>query len=285
MQHLLEILSAGLFALAGAALILLGIARWTREPARGPVRPGPAILLFNGPHLVDASPAARRLLDGEHGPGSLPTLLDLLSRSFGSDLAERIAALSPSGRLRLTPAGVGTLEAHRDGSMLRLTLHSDEPVPAPLDRLLLEAAREELALLRGIAEAAPQPICALDPAGRMVWANRAYLDLVGVAHPGAANPPPLFSSPSGLGAGGVHHRREALVLPGHKEPLWFEVATVPRKSGTLHFASDVGALVGRSRRGSTSCRLWPRPSPTCPPALPSSTVSGGSSCSTPRSWT
>jgi hypothetical protein len=51
------------------------------------------VLLFNEPDLVDASPAARRLLDGEHGPGSLPALLNLLSRRFGSDLGERIADL------------------------------------------------------------------------------------------------------------------------------------------------------------------------------------------------
>jgi PAS domain-containing protein len=141
--------------------------------------------------------------------------------------------------------GHGTLEAEAEGSALRLTLRAAAAGEPPLDRLLLEAAQEELALLRGLAEAAPQPIWATDADHRLVWANRAYLDLAdraaaGRDPPGGPHWPcvPLFAP-----TGDPPRRREALLLPDGGEPLWFDVTEVPREGGTLGVATEVSDLV------------------------------------------
>lgn len=256
MLHSLEVVSAALFALVGASLIMLAITRWTRVPAEGLslASYGNAVFLFQGPNLVDASPAARRLLRGQGRDGTdLAALLALLSKSFGADLGQRIAALPAAGRLLLaSPGGEGTLEAQEEGGALRLTLHLDESRGSVFDRLSLEIAQEELALLRGIAEDAPQPIWALDEAGRLVWANRAYLELADLVHgvgregpatPGAWPIAPIFAPSENPSEGRVHRQREALPLPGRERPLWYDVTTVRQSPGTLHFGADVGDLV------------------------------------------
>lgn len=260
MAYSLEIFSAGLFALLGAWLILLGSGRWLRapEPARPPTSRGAAVFLFEGEQLVDASPAGRRLLDRRgRAEGDLSALADLLSRDFGPDLRDRIGALPGAGQLRLPSlTGIGVLEAQEEGGTLRVTLRLEEEGDTALDRLSLQAAEEELALLRGIAEDAPQPIWALDASGAVVWANRAYLDLADAvraidgtepadpaalrsAWPAAA----IVEAPEDLAEGQVHRRRIPLARAGRGEPLWFDVTSVGRGTGSLNFAVDVGSLV------------------------------------------
>lgn len=240
------VLGAGLFAVAGAAIILVVIARWSRTPgALGTA--APAVFLFEGEALVDASPPARRFLaaQGPRGQGRA-VLLALLSRGWGADLAQRLAARTGRGALRLSSeTGHGTLEAEGEGGALRLTLRAEEPGEPPLDRLLLEAAQEELGWLRGLADAAPQPIWAADAGRHLAWANRAYLDLADRADAGADAPDgprwpatPLFSPTEG-----APRHREALLLPDVAEPLWFDVTEVPREGGTLGVATEVSDLV------------------------------------------
>lgn len=208
---------------------------------------------------MDASPVAHRILARqEPGLSDLAGLVTLLSRRFGSDLGSQVANLPAAGRLLFASSrGDEILEAEEQGGALRLVLGLGEQGEAVIDRLLLEASRKELALLRGITEDAPQPIWAMDTSERVVWANRAYLDLADLARPA---PPAERSAPSRASGtawpaaalfvprpGGaeerLHRRREALALPGREEPLWFDVTTVRRGAGTLHFAADVGGLV------------------------------------------
>lgn len=248
MQHVLDILSAGLFALAGAALVLLGIARWTRGPVHVPDRPDPAVLIFEGPDLIDASPSVRPLLNDGGAVKDLPSVLEFLAHGFGADLADRVAALPPDGQLRLTAVTAGTLEASADGARLRLALHQGAGATA-LDGLRLEAARHELTLFRTIAEAVPQPAWVLGPAGGIAWTNRAYRDLAHqVRGPDArsaetAGSAPLFPSVKRTPEANTPPERVALSVEGRNEPLWFEVTAIPHGGGTVHFASDVSALV------------------------------------------
>jgi PAS domain-containing protein len=165
-----------------------------------------------------------------------------------------------------------------DGA-LRLLLRLDDPEGAA-GRLALEVAQAELAQLRALAEDAPGPIWALDAAGHPVWANWAYLQLADLAQGGKgaqasrAGPPgerpdhrpdhrpperppsawparPLFEPPTGLVEGQAETRRMSLQLPGKPDPEWFDVTSVRRGTGSVHFATDVGRLVGAEASRST----------------------------------
>ncbi len=103
MLHSLDVIGTGLFAFLRASLIVGGLSVWTR--AVRPVRPSSGdamVFLFEGQDLVDATPTARRLLRAQAlGPSELESLLRLLSRGFGADLGQRLAALPLGGRLSL----------------------------------------------------------------------------------------------------------------------------------------------------------------------------------------
>ncbi|HVG46712.1 MAG TPA: PAS-domain containing protein, partial [Rubellimicrobium sp.] len=255
----LEIIGAGLFAFVGAALIIGGLTLWTRRAAswRLPSLGEPTVFLFEGQDLVDATPAARRLLLAQ-GPGDsdLARLLAFLARGFGVDLGRRLAGLPPGGRLSFpSPSGAGLLEVAEEGGALRLTLRPDDRGGSVVDRLSFDAAQEELLLLRGLAEDAPQPIWMLDGAGALTWANRAYLTLADQAgdlpgDPGRAAlirtawpATPLFERSADLREGHLHQERLPLALPGWKEALWYDVTSIRRGSGSLHFAADVSGLL------------------------------------------
>lgn len=271
-------LAAGLgvatFALASATLIILLLGRWSdagttasrikRSGRRsvGGEETSLAIFLFEGEELVDATPAAHRLLRGIEPRGSdLAALLALLSRRVGSDLASRLRRLTPSERLRLPLiVGPGSLEIENLATGLRLTL--DIPDAAQdavegadgLDRLRLDAALDELATLRSLAHDAPQLIWSLDASGDLSWANTAYLALADLVRPDLAHlapegagpvwpANPLFEVPPGLGEGQADTRRLSLALPGLESPQWFDVTSVRRGGGHVHFATDTGNLV------------------------------------------
>lgn len=201
-HHSLELVGAGLLGFAGACLVVMGLTRWTR--GRAATRPAPrqdgTVFLFEGQDLIDATPAARRLLRGQtRGPSDLARLLTVLAKSYGPDLAERLSALPEGGRLVVpSSTGLGTLEATEDTGALRLVLGNEEARGTALDRLSLQAAQEELEFLRTLAEVAPQPIWALDAGGMVVWANRAYLALAD-----AARAPSGDAAEASLGSQGI----------------------------------------------------------------------------------
>ncbi|WP_051521595.1 PAS-domain containing protein [Rubellimicrobium mesophilum] len=257
-MHLLDAIGAGIFAFSGALLIVWGLTLWTRRP---PVvarrRSDPIVFLFEGQDLVDATPAARRLLRGQpEGGPDLAKVLRLLERGFGPDLGPRLAELPSGGRLSLaSPNGAGAVEVAEEGGALRLTLRPDGVGASAIDTLAFDAAREELQLLRGLAEDSPHPIWTLDVRGELTWANRAYLALADIASVRPGDPDgatvaraawpvqPLWDSPTDLAEGRPLQERLALASPDSEEPLWYDVTSVRRGPGSLHFATDVTSLV------------------------------------------
>ncbi len=250
----MEVLGAALFALTGAALIVLLLARWSLLLSTARVVEGSrtAEFLFEGDRLVEVTPAGRSLLRGSRRGGSdLPSVLESLRPLFGSEVAQRIAALPRSGRFLVgAPSGEGTLEAQEEEGALRLTLRLGESDEIQLDRLRLEDARNEAALLRGIAEDLPTAIWGLDTSGTLVWANRAYLSLADQVR--AAGRPelagraretwptaPIFETPAALSHGEVRENRRPLRLADHEHDSWFEVTSLGRGTGTLHVAAPV----------------------------------------------
>ena len=86
MYHSLELVGAGLLGFEGACLVVMGLTRWTRGRAVAPpaTRQDGTVVLFEGQDLIDATPAARRLLRGQaRGATDLARLLSVLARSYG----------------------------------------------------------------------------------------------------------------------------------------------------------------------------------------------------------
>jgi PAS domain-containing protein len=258
--HALDVIGVGLFAFLGASLIVGVLALWTRAPVAVPAparRPEVAVYLFEGQRLVDATPAARRALRAQAGgEPDLTKLLRLLGRGFGTDLERRLAGLATGGRLSLaSPTGAGILDLAEEGGALRLTLRPDGAGASAIDRLSLDAAREELELLRGLAQDAPHPIWTLGAGGELTWANRAYLALADLAKAPPDKPERaaalraswpldlLFEPPAGLSEGQLRQERLPLAPPDGEEPFWYDVTSVRRGAGSLHFATDVSSLV------------------------------------------
>ncbi|TNC74322.1 PAS-domain containing protein [Rubellimicrobium roseum] len=250
----LEVLGVASVALAGAAMIVLALEHRLRSgPSTGTAQPdGRAVLLFEQGTLVDATPGAQRLLQQTARVGSdLSRLATALARGFGPDLEQRLAGLPRFGRLVLaSPHGAGTLEIADEGRALRVTLAPDATAGSAVDLLALRAAEAELDLLRGLAEAAPQPIWMMDERGGLAWANQAYLALADRAAglpEGAATAAwpaqPLFPVPADLAEGERRLQRLSLPAPPDGEPSWHDVTSLRRGEGSLHFATDVGDLV------------------------------------------
>lgn len=258
MLEALTIVGLGLVALLGASGIVFSLERWTRTKAlRALSLNGQAVFLFECGELMDASPAARRLLEGaRRAESDLERLTSILTQGFGSDLGQRLEALTSASRLLLvSSSGAGTLEAVMAAGRLRLTLALDGLGVSAVDGLALEAAEAELMLLRGLAEAAPQPIWIVDGEGHVSWANPAYLalaDRVRAPSDGFEGAElacaiwplvPLFETPLEPTEDPCTQDRLSIVPMSGGEALWYDVTTVWRGDYSLHLATDVGDLV------------------------------------------
>lgn len=221
-------------ALSGLAVLVLALG-WLRQ-GRGMAPPMPgarAALLFEGEKLVDAAgltAAADRLHDAARQ--GRRAALALLGEHFPT-LESRLAAAE--GDIRITLAartGTDRLVVERRDAFTRLTLTSE---PEPGTGLHIAALERELQVLRTISKECPQPIWREDGQGRVIWANRAYLDLADrlLVTDGEDAPPwplqPLF------GAAGA----ALLTLPGEEEPRHFDITRHSRDGVTTGFASDV----------------------------------------------
>ncbi|NDV02655.1 PAS-domain containing protein [Pseudoroseicyclus tamaricis] len=222
-----------------------------RGPARGRVSAERAVLLFESETLIDASTGAAEYLPPAPLPGmaeaasDLQRLVGALDESFPG-IGEMIDDVAPGERRRLEGAfGESRAELSRWCNRLRIAIIHDrgETMPPPP---AMAAAMEELEVLRSIGDAAPLPIWKVDSAGRICWANSAYLSLCETMRPveeegGRDWPPPLlFES---LGAppqedDPVTHRRE-LMLPGTARPQCFDITLVRRGGEVLAYAIDV----------------------------------------------
>lgn len=225
-----------------------GSARQLMREAEGTVA-----VLLDGAEVEDATPPARRLLLApglSAGPGGeREALVQTLSRSF-PDLRARLDAIEEDGRCQLVSAtGPEWIDLEYWDGLVRLTLHgSDEGgAGAALNPLALAALEEELETLRALAEDSPQLIWQQDAQGCVTWANRAYLDLE--ADPGSAEavrwPPrrlfPGIAAPEE--AGDRDRRRVQLFLPHRDAAPWFDIISLRRGPGSIHFATDATTVV------------------------------------------
>jgi len=251
--------------MAGVSLLGALAALWLA--ARLPAWPRPAVsphgddtteetvLLFDGAGaLVDATPSARQLLEtveaaGDGAPAAaaagsaFAAFLGRLAPRF-PDLPSRLDRLDAEGRVSADSLdGAARLRLARLGEVTRLAL-VDLPgqVAEGIDRQSLAALEADLALMRRIVAGMPVLAWQQDDCGRVIWANRAYLEAL-------------------AGAGGVSP--EALVWP--LAPVFDEAALrgILREGGTRRLAVT-GPGGGRNW---FDCSLLPGAAPGAAPLL------------------
>lgn len=207
-----------------------------------------AVFLFDGDTLVDASPGARRLLSMIGGDATpWQRLIAFLSPRF-PDMEARLATLPSSGNLSLAPtdpAAVSfSLQADWRGGLtrVRLTDRSSTTTAAEYDSLALRALEDEVSNLRSVVASTPALMWQENPAGEVMWANRAYLTaLLGNARDDLSLIWPLPRLFQDLPAPKDGVSREQIDLRG--KPHWFDVTRIGTATATYFFATSADAAV------------------------------------------
>lgn len=245
----LAVVSSSLLVCGAVALVLIGfVPRRTGQPASPDVSEQDAVFVFREEDLVDCSDRGRQLLASIMAASpdktrELDHLLEYLEPRF-TDLRQHLRELVACGALELQShddSGL-VLKAMRKNGLthLRLTDTCAEGALVALDRLSFDAMRDELDTLRDVVGHVPVLSWRVDDAGRVVWANTAYIDTfltVDAGRSGLTWPlPNLFGDTTP-----DEHSRLSLDMPDHT--AWFCHAQAPGRSGQLHFATPIDLTV------------------------------------------
>ena len=204
-----------------------------------------AVFLFNNTELVDANERGesliRSLSGAENEAEAEENPWQRLSRFLGSafpDMNAQLAALADEGQINLEAvddSGFKLRAEWLDGTA-RLTLcdtHAEEG-SVILDRLSFRAMEDELAMLRATTEQSPILNWRENAQGQIVWANGAYMRLLGEIHEGEVVSwplPRLF--PLGEPTTG---QRVGLPCGPNGHERWFDLTRSADDKGNLVFA-------------------------------------------------
>uniref|UniRef100_UPI00404873D3 PAS-domain containing protein n=1 Tax=Yoonia sp. TaxID=2212373 RepID=UPI00404873D3 len=251
---LLDLLAIGATAFAAATLfwglaLLLGRASKPDANISYPAMAQIAFLL-EGDTVIDATPQAMSLLNLPDK--KIPTrdcIIAALRDTFptlGEALDTDLTAPT------IIDASDGTA-AWLDLKPLKGRIRISVGIPyGAIDTTLktLQDAREdgELATLREMANHAPIIMWRNDPAGRLVWANDAYLaanDACADVTDGAPKMPclPLFKDLSDAPVTGTSASRTSLQIRNSAGPRWYDITTHKSDAGTMQYAIDADPIV------------------------------------------
>jgi len=238
-----------------AALIL--VTRTLREAATSAtvaVADAPEVVfLFDGETLVDASPAAFRLLNATPLRGSdISRLVGFLAPRF-PDLHDKVMASNELDALDMVSSdGLTRLRVGVGGGRMRMRL-DDTPAeqgPCP-DRHTFLALTDEVSVHRQIEAAMPVPVWRQLADGRVTWANATYLDL---ARQTAGNEEPetgltrLFDVTGPAALASVGALREQIQLANEEQPRWFDCIAQPHGSDFLFTAIPADRILHAERK-------------------------------------
>lgn len=254
---LLDLAAMGLFATIGAGalfVMLLNLDRRKGGPdlhiddtANGPV------FLFRNQNLIDATHDALAMIAPHiQKMTEYEAALHVLGLHFPK-LHETLAA-HQTGKVVVHDGCPDALAVavERAGSTLRLTISGKvgdrtTNVSEVIER---DVRLSELAMLRELTQHTPQLIWQENKAGRLIWANHAYLmfsdrltepnDASAPTWPNKSIFPDLQDNATPKG---TSNRRVAVMLPDKSAEHWFDVTSVKQDEGFLHFATDANAAV------------------------------------------
>ncbi|WP_435702720.1 PAS-domain containing protein [Yoonia sp.] len=224
-------LSVALIALAGAVVIIAVLAHLRSRTLRQNEQDADAVvLLFSDGALLDATPAAHDIF-GDAG-AKLGTLVDLLDHRF----PELCAILQDK------PDGICQLDCPEDDMIwaevrcsqntVRIAFFGNTQSLIPDDG---QKARQDGQLMQDIRAFSPQMVWQEDQSGRIVWANTAFERFAEDRNPA------LFARFDRNVEDGTQKRQRVACLDDANH--WFDVTTIKRDGGLLHFANDATALV------------------------------------------
>lgn len=208
------------------------------------------VFLFDGEHLVDATPSAKTLLATSQTLGGPWVKVLAYLVTYFPNAESQLQRLSVEGSLTLasTP-GMGNpmiLQAEIRGGLTRVMLvdpESDAEHPAQ-DLLALRAMTDELDFLRETVSKAPILIWRERANGDVTWANGAYLLRVGdVGEAGQDLTwplPRLFDRTASTQ--GMTGQRQKLTLSGGRA-AWYDLNMVGEGDARLIFALPADAAV------------------------------------------
>ena len=250
----LDLIIATLAATVGAGILLLILWRLDARPkattlsssnaATGPV------FLFRDRLLIDATPDAQAMIAPHTDQlDELDAALHVLSSHFPT-LRE---ILDDEGitqtRIKGRDADGLWIDVDRAGGRLRLAVKGQTGATAS-DVIERDVRLSELAMLRDMTQHSPQLIWQEDCSGRLIWANHTYLTFCDKVHstaPGDTSAWPdvsLFPDlHSKLATRESVVSRVSITLPARQAEQWFDVTSVKRGEGSMHFATDANAVV------------------------------------------
>ena len=253
----LDLAAATAVALFGSGILVL-VMYWLERKARtiadgtenhltGPV------FLFEGKTLIDATPDAKAMMVPhlDH-MDEYTAALHVLSPHFPT-LADAVEDADSRG-MRIDGHGNEGLwlEVNRTGGLLRLAVNGQAgPREVPMAEVIQQDVRlAELVMLRDMTRHSPQLIWQENSEGRLIWANHTYLefcDRVGATGQGAGTTWPgesLFPDlQDKLQTSAKAVSRVSVGLSQEKAEQWFDVTSVKRPDGAMHFATDANAVV------------------------------------------
>lgn len=212
------------------------------------------VFLFDDTDIVDATPAAKKLLGRQANDSTdWEEFLSIFGPHF-PHLRTQLSNLASEGTREISAPDNPNIMLRADFwdgyARIKFDDNSAGQTGNASDLLTLVSLEEEVKLLRGIAEDAPQLIWKEDSDGAIAWANKAYLSVANrLADVGGANvatwpPKPVFDGLQAPNAETPHlSRRAPIQLGGNNSPHWYEVTSVLRGGEVLHFATDAEAVV------------------------------------------
>lgn len=212
-----------------------------------------AAFLFDDDTLIDATPAARKLLGPKtKGISDWQRLLSSFSQQF-STLADDLRALGSAGTLTILPddpEDTTRVEAEWWDGLARLVVTNTD---ASEDRVLIDniglaALKSELETLRRTAKLAPYLVWQETRDGQICWANAAYLSLAKTVNPDSNYdtwpPAKLFDHPTEeQNALDPQTIRVSIGGEGSFDLAWFDLTYKQANESTFYFATPADMAV------------------------------------------
>ncbi|MDX1780749.1 MAG: PAS-domain containing protein [Thalassovita sp.] len=220
-------------------------------PARSNAASGPDVstrFLYDGSNLIDTSDGGGALLElGDDDPGDWQKLARKLAPRFPDFPAAPPSELNGKpitlDSIDLGPRSQAQIENIEGLIRVSLIEHLGDKAPTAADLHQHRVWARRVDTLRSAVHGAPYPIWQTDGNGGICWSNSAY-DLLARAciDPALKINPVLFDLPDRKPPVPSRNRVSVTLKTG-SEQLWYDVTSVQSGRFTMHYATDVNAVV------------------------------------------
>ncbi|MBE0413885.1 PAS-domain containing protein [Yoonia sp.] len=246
-------------ATIGATIVMITLRFIDRRSARfvtanDSTATGP-VFLFNDKIMIDATPDALAMIAPHvRHMNDYDAVIHVLSPHFPK-LRETLAEdISTPVQIAGAKAADIWLDAQQKDGILRLAVkgHNDADGQTASDVIEIDIRMSELEMLRDMAQHSPQMIWHEDHDGTLLWANHMYLTFCDQRQNTSDNIATADTWPSEPLFPNLHEalanrdstvRRLSVTLPKKRAEHWFDVTSIKRHDGSLHFATDANAVV------------------------------------------